>query len=183
MNVLILYTFGILAYPDEHQSIQAFRAAAPAVSAGIPTAPGMLKGMTNLFSTNGTAKEEVTEFGTPIRPYFYAPPQQTSGLVSLSAWSDPESAAAFSFHGEHGKAMKHRTEWFVQDHDWPSSVLWWTSDLDSVTWEVAELKLQELHAHGSSQSAFTFRSLHEATGKPTRLDNQRVKELASDGPD
>ncbi len=179
MSALVLHTFAILKHPAAHPASQAFQEAIPGVIASLPDAPGLLKSSANVFWPDGTSGSETTEFGSPVLPRFFELSQDRFGLTTLSAWSDAEAVAGFSFHGIHGEAMTHRNEWFRQEHFWPSSVMWWTNTIDEVTWEEADTKLGHLHENGPSSEAFTFKSLYSSAGEPVRMDTKRVKELGT----
>lgn len=177
MPILVLHTYGILEHPIDHPATQAFFAAVPDVQASRDDASGLLRGDTASFMPDGTPRREVSEFGPPITPEFFDPSKDRIALATLSAWTDPESAAGYSYHGTYGSAFKRRTEWFSQDHSWPSSVLWWTDDVGSIGWELANSKLAYLHKNGPSPEAFTFRSLYSDDGEQIRMNNERVKEI------
>ena len=91
MSALILHTFGILKHAAGHPASQA-------------------------FMPDGTCMSKETEFGIPPTPTFFEKDIDRYGLATLSAWTDIESAVGFSFHRAHGDAMKHRKDWFQQDH-------------------------------------------------------------------
>ena len=110
MSILILHTYGILQHPSDHPSTQDFIAAASGVHESAMSTSGLLKWATNTFQPDGTPMSDSTDCGAPVTPQFHNSSQERFGLVTLSAWTDPESAAAFSFQGAHGEAMKSRHE-------------------------------------------------------------------------
>lgn len=179
MSVLVLHTFGILEHPADHPASQAFQQAIPDVIASLSDTPGLLKSSVNFFWPDGTSGNETTEFGSPVTPRFFDLSEGRFALTTLSAWTEVEAAAGFSFQRTHGKAMENRTEWFRQEHFWPSSVLWWTDDMEAVTWEEGNMKLAYLHENGPSHAAFAFKSLYSSTGESVRMDAQRVKKLGT----
>ena len=120
MPNLVLHTFGILEHHIGHPASQTFVATSPGVVESTKSASGLLKSEVNTFEPVGTTMNEVSGFGTPVTPQFHDLSQDRYGLVTLSIWTDAESAAGFSYHGTHGAAMKRRTEWFNQDHSWPT---------------------------------------------------------------
>jgi hypothetical protein len=177
MPALVLHTFGILNNPGDHPSTLEFQQATPAVLSSIPGTSGLLKDAVNTFMPDGTSLTENRSFGVPVTPTFFETNSDRFGLTTLSVWDDIESAVGFSFHREHGEAMKKRKDWFQQEHTWPSSVMWWASDIDTVDWASADEKLVELNDHGPSPNAFTFQSLYSADGTQTKLDHERVQQL------
>ena len=177
MSLFVLHTYGILEHPDDHPATQAFFETTPAVLASRENAAGMLRGDTAAFTSDGRPRKETSEFGGLVTPHFYDSSVKRISLVTLSVWTDPESAAGYSYHGTHGDAFRKRSEWFRQDHPWPSSVLWWTDDIESVNWNTANEKLAHLDEHGASPEAFSFRSMYTSTGEETRMNNERVKEI------
>jgi hypothetical protein len=103
--------------------------------------------------------------------------QERTALATLSAWIDPQSATGYSFQGAHGGALKYRSEWFRQEHTWPTSLMWWTNDIESINWEVANAKIAQLDEHGPSPDAFSFKSMYTNSGEKIRMDNERVKDI------
>ncbi len=177
MAFFVLHTYGILEHPNDHPASQAFWAAVPDVQVGRENADGLLRGATIPFNIDGTPFRETTEFGVPVTPHFHDASQERTALATLSAWIDPESAAGYSFHGAHGGALKYRSEWFRQEHSWPSSVMWWTDDIESINWEVANAKIAQLDEHGPSPDAFSFKSMYTNSGEKIRMDNERMKDI------
>ncbi len=116
MSALILHTFGILKHATGHPASQAFMATSPGVTESVPGTPGLLKNSITSFMPDGTCMSEETEFVIPPTPTFFEKDIDRYGLATLSAWTDIESAVGFSFHRTHGDAMKHRKDWFQQDH-------------------------------------------------------------------
>ena len=57
--------------------------------------------------------------------------------------------------------------------------MWWTDDIESITWELANTKLAHLDKHGPSPDAFSFKEMYSSTGEKSRMDNQRVKNLGA----
>jgi hypothetical protein len=178
MSILVLHTYGILKHADDHPASQAFWDAVPEVQASRQNAPGLLLGATFATTHDGAPRSETSEFGATVSPVFHDSSQERAGLATLSAWSDPESAAGFSFHGAHGGAMKSRSEWFQQEHSWPSSVMWWVDDLELVTWEDANRRIVQLDENGPSAAAFSFKSMYSSSGEKVRMNNERVKEIS-----
>ena len=177
MAILVLHTYGILEHPDDHPVSQEFWQAVPDVRDSRENAEGLLRGDTTPFHLDGTPYKPDTEFGIPVTPEFFEESDERTALVTLSAWTDPESAAGYSYHGTHGGALKHRNDWFRQDHSWPTLVLWWADDIESINWEVANAKLAQLNNHGPSPGAFSFKSMFTSTGEQLRMNNERVKDI------
>lgn len=128
---------------------------------------------------DGTSSNLQTPFGAPVLPTFFNTDDQRVGLATLSAWDSIEFAVGYSFHREHGHALKQRKEWFEQVHTWPSSVMWWEDDFEKVDWLMANEKLAELDQNGATASSFNFQSLYNNEGAPTKLDQTRVRDLRS----
>jgi len=177
MSILVLHTYGFLERPVGHPATEAFWAAVPEVQMSRENAPGLLRGTAIAFTPDGDPLREDNVFGPNVTPQFHDSSRERISLATLSAWADPESAASYSFHGPHGAAMKNRNEWFRQDHSWPTSVMWWTDDLESVNWVEANARLAQLDADGPTPEAFSFRSMFSSGGEKMRMDNERVKEL------
>jgi hypothetical protein len=88
--------------------------------------------------------------------------------MTLSLWRDLESVAAFAYHGAHREALSRREDWF-DSGPWPSYAAWWVSGDHRPIWSEAVDRVDHLHDHGSTRTAFTFRQPFDSTGAAVRM--------------
>ena len=93
--------------------------------------------------------------------------------MTLSLWRDLESVAAFAYRGLHAESLSRRGDWFERG-PWPSFVAWWVDEQHQPTWAEAVERVDRLHAQGSTPAAFNFKQPFDSSGKPTKLDRQRI---------
>lgn len=77
-------------------------------------------------------------------------------LVNLSVWKNIDSLFDFVYRSNHAKIMSRRKEWFDRLRD-AYTVLWWVPAGHLPTPEQAKGKLDQLHTHGPTPDAFTFK--------------------------
>jgi hypothetical protein len=97
--------------------------------------------------------------------------------ATLSLWDRLEAVAAFAYHGAHGEAMKHRREWFTEIR--PNHCAWWVADGHQPDFAEAAERYGILAKDGSTPVAFDLRAPFDAAGGPTKVDADRVRELAA----
>ena len=112
---------------------------------------------------------------TAVAPFYEGYPFVAT---TLSFWKGLESVAAFSYRGLHGDALKRRSEWFAVT-EYPVYVAWWVEDGQTLpTWEEACRRLVLLHENGPSPEAFNFKSSFDESGKPVKLDRDKMTEYS-----
>jgi hypothetical protein len=92
----------------------------------------------------------------------------TQFAMTLSLWCDLESVAAFAYHGVHREALSLRADWFDRG-PWPSYVAWWVDGERRPDWREAVDRIDHLHDHGPTPTAFTFRQPFDSAGAPARM--------------
>lgn len=92
----------------------------------------------------------------------------TQLAMTLSLWRDLESVAAFAYHGLHREALSKREDWF-EAGPWPPYAAWWVDERHTPDWREAVDRIDHLHAHGSTPTAFSFRQPFDPTGAPARM--------------
>lgn len=92
----------------------------------------------------------------------------TQLAMTLSLWRDLESVAAFAYHGVHREALSRREDW-VDAGPWPSYAAWWVDQAHRPNWSEAVERIDHLHVHGSTPTAFTFLKPFDALGEPARI--------------
>lgn len=96
----------------------------------------------------------------------------TQFAMTLSLWRDLESVAAFAYHGAHREAMSKRADWF-ESGPWPTYVAWWIHGDHRPDWREAVDRVDHLHEHGSTATAFSFRQPFDPAGAPVRMKAPR----------
>lgn len=96
----------------------------------------------------------------------------TQLAMTLSLWRDLESVAAFAYHGLHREALSQREAWF-DSGSWPSYAAWWVDEQHRPNWSEAVERIDHLHLHGPTPTAFSFRKPFDPTGEPLRLKAPR----------
>jgi hypothetical protein len=76
-------------------------------------------------------------------------------LLNLSIWESVEDLEAFTYHGEHGRVMQRRAEWFEQSEA-ANYVLYWAPAGQIPTEAEVKRHLDYLLEHGPTPFAFTF---------------------------
>ena len=84
---------------------------------------------------------------------------------TVSLWRDLPSVYRFVYSGLHKKALAGRQQWFLKP-EWPGYAMWWVADDHVPTWPEACERLEHLHDHGSTPTAFDFRRPFLERGEP-----------------
>jgi hypothetical protein len=166
-------TVGILREAVGHSQVQGF----------VDRIPGVYGAAD---SSDGFHARSIRDVGTWLHSWgevrlpacYPAPPEETQIAMTLSLWRDLESVAAFTYHGEHGEALRNRREWFVK-YDLPVYVAWWVLDDQPIEWKDGNARLEHLQANGSTAFAFDFARPFDADGNECRLDRESVKAKAA----
>ena len=170
---LAFLTIGVLHEPLGHPRVQGFLDRIPAVFAAAEASSGFVD------RASGALTGEEHRWGDPITPRcIELSPNSMQVPASLSIWDDLESVAAYAYRGAHGEAMSKRKEWFA-DRDIPSYVAWWVEDDHRITWPEACDRLDHLHEHGPTATAFNFTAPFDPSGQPTRINPTLVRERSA----
>jgi hypothetical protein len=169
---LAFFTVGIFHEPVGHPRVQGFLDRTPGVYAAADSSAGFhARSIRNLE----TWKHSWGEIVVPeCYPKVDNPDQYA---MTLSLWDDLESVAAFAYKGRHGEALAYRKDW-IPTLGLPTYVAWWVSADHQVNWKEAAERLDHLHLHGSSPSAFNFKSPFDAGGNPVRFDQWAMQAQA-----
>jgi hypothetical protein len=172
MPRLAFYTFGNTTAPFGTGVMEGFRAALPVVF-------GAAEGSDGFIAHAHTAKPEPTRssFGQVFGPWgaFVLPrsydggeaPGTVSQASTLSLWRGIDAVRRFAYGGAHRDALDRRGEW-CRRPGWPGYVTWWVADDHTPTWAEACRKLEMLHDHGPTPSAFGFGTPFDPEGRPLR---------------
>jgi hypothetical protein len=118
-------------------------------------------------------------WGLHVSPRFIQGSGFDSAPSSLSLWADIESLMAFSYNGVHADALKHGRNWNIKPN-WPPLVLWWLAEHRIPDWSDGVERLEHLHDHGPSASAFTFKEPFTADGEAYAIDRDKVRRIAEE---
>jgi hypothetical protein len=166
-------TVGILRKPVGDAEVQGFVDRLPGVYVASDTSEGF---HARSIRDVGTW---LHSWGPVELPACYpAPPEAEQIAMTLSLWEDLESVAAFTYHGPHGEALAKRREWF-EKHQLPGYVAWWVDGDGPITWKEGNARLEHLHRHGPTATAFDFALPFDAEGKGCRLDREALKAKAA----
>ncbi|MBO9567422.1 MAG: DUF3291 domain-containing protein [Cellulomonas iranensis] len=166
-------TFAILKRPYGDPVVQGFDDLTPSTFAQAEGSPGFVarakespdqSHLTNFSRDWG-------EWGRFEVPRFYTggrTDDTDSRASTLSLWTDLESVFAFVYSGTHRTALAQRHAWFLKP-EWPTYAVWWVGDDEIPTWADACARLEHLHEHGPTPSAFTLRTAFAADGTPVRV--------------
>lgn len=80
-------------------------------------------------------------------------------IINLSVWESVDALKRYAYGRGHATALKHRHEWFEPIQNFLA--LWWVPAGRRPSVDEAKQRLAHLEAHGPSQFAFTFKTLHE----------------------
>ena len=157
---IAFFTFGVLKEPFGHEAVQGF----------IDRIAGVydhMDGSDGFFARSQRDVETWEHSWGPMVIPKCAP--EGMGLdriaMTLSAWRDMKSVAAFAYRGAHGEAVSKRAEWFLPGA-WPVYAAWWIDADHTPRWPEAVERFDHLHQHGPSPTAFTFRQAFDPDGQP-----------------
>lgn len=171
--VLALYTFGMFIRPSDDPANDDFHAINDPIMALADTAHGMI-------ARSGYASDPgPSPWGAEVYPAFYQERGDGWSPATLSLWTDIEALFAFTYSGQHAKAMARGREWF-QHPDWPPLVMWWHHGDTPPQWAEGVRRHQMLHDNGPTAEAFTFKRAFDPVGQTTKMDKARVQRLMAD---
>lgn len=92
---------------------------------------------------------------TYLRPY-----DDDRILFNLSVWESIEHLKNYVYRSAHAELIKERKQWF-EHFEAAYMALWWIPAGHVPGVDEAKKRLEHFDAHGPSQFAFTFRSIHQ----------------------
>ena len=84
-------------------------------------------------------------------------------IVNLTVWESIDALADFTYRSRHIELLRRRREFFETPTQ-PIVCLWWIPEGTIPTVQEAIARLEHLHAHGPTPTAFTFRHRFEPSG-------------------
>ena len=92
---------------------------------------------------------------TYLRPY-----EDDRILFNLSVWETVDALKQYVYRTAHAELLRDRRNWFEQfAGNWLA--MWWVPEGHIPGIDEAKTRLAHLEAHGPSQFAFTFKTIHE----------------------
>ena len=146
---------GRIREPLEHARMQGFVSRLADLNALADRSPGFVW---RLQTTEGDA--------TYFRPY-----NDDRILVNLSVWESIETLRAYVYGTAHAELLKQRREWF-EHFSTAYLALWWVRAGHRPDVEEGKARLAHLDAHGPTNVAFTFKSIHQPENEELRMRNE-----------
>jgi hypothetical protein len=131
---------GRMKAPIDDPIMEGFRSQLDPINALADKSPGFVW---RLQTEEGNA--------TAIRPY-----DDERMAINMSVWESLEALQAFVYKSAHVGPLRDRREWF-EPMAGPILAMWWIPAGHIPTVAEAKARLQDLHEHGPSAEAFTFR--------------------------
>jgi hypothetical protein len=135
---------GRIREPLEHPQMQGFVSRLADLNALADASPGFVW---RLQTPAGDA--------TYFRPY-----DDDRILVNLSVWESIETLRAYVYGTPHAELLKQRREWF-EHFSSAYLALWWVPAGHRPDVDEGKARLAHLEAHGPTNVAFTFTSIHQ----------------------
>jgi len=95
---------------------------------------------------------------------------------TLSLWRDLHAVWSFAYRGAHHRAALKRSDHWFGKQDWPIFVAWWVGAAHQPTWPEACARLEHLHDHGPTPTAFSFKSAFDVEGNSCRPNARLILE-------
>lgn len=88
-------------------------------------------------------------------------------VLTLTVWNSLQSLFKFTYSGNHMQALRDRNKWMesYQDKHQPY-VVWWTENLNDVSWEEAFKRYDYYIQNGPTPFAFNFKNAFDEKGEP-----------------
>ena len=80
-------------------------------------------------------------------------------LVNMSVWTSIDALKEYVYKTAHAEVLRRRRDWF-ENFDGAYLAMWWVPEGHVPTIEEAKERLEHLEAHGPTDFAFTFRTIH-----------------------
>jgi len=154
MAMVAIYTVGRLKHPYDHPASREFYRVGNDVFRQAIKSGQLIED----FSPVGvTIPEEIKKGeGVPV--------------ITLTVWNNLHSLIKFTYSGNHKQALRDRNKWMesYQDKHQPY-VVWWTENLNDVSWEEAFKRYDYYIQNGSTPYAFHFKNAYDEKGEPISL--------------
>ncbi|GGI13958.1 DUF3291 domain-containing protein [Gottfriedia solisilvae] len=88
-------------------------------------------------------------------------------VLTLTVWNSLQSLFKFTYSGNHMQALRDRNKWMESYQDKHQAyVVWWTENLNDVSWEEAFKRYDYYIQNGPSPFAFNFKNAFDEKGEP-----------------
>lgn len=166
-------TFAIMKGPYGSEVVRGFEERTPSVFAAAEQSDGFIARAHELDDRTDltNAEREWGAWGPFVTPRFYEGGHTLatdSRASTASLWRDLASVHRFAYGGVHREALAGRQQWFLRP-EWPTYAIWWVDDDHVPSWREACDRLEHLHDHGSTPTAFDFRHPFDEHGVPVRV--------------
>ena len=104
-------------------------------------------------------KDEASNNAASFNPY-----DDEQLIINISVWEDIPSLEQFTYLTFHSSLIRRRKEWFAK-YGKAHYALWWIPKGETPSIETAAHRLHHLQEHGSSPTAFTFKTVFEGPVK------------------
>lgn len=150
MALVSIYTVGRLKHPYDHPASRNFFKVGDEVFRQA-TKSGQL---VEAFSSDGVSipEESIKGEGYPV--------------ITLTVWRNLQSLFRFTYSDQHRQALRDKSKWmeaYQEKH--LSYVVWWTENLNDVSWEEAFNRYSYYIQHGSTPFAFDFKQAYDEKGE------------------
>lgn len=166
-------TYGDLHEPIPHPRVLGFMERADGVFTAAENTPGHIATADMVSFVEGTRidRQDWAKWAPYRAPSYYPGSLEIGKRTSaqtLSLWQDLDSVYGFAYSGLHMEALRKRKEWF-KPRVGPAYVAWWVIDDHAPSWDEACSRIEHLHEHGSTPSAFDFRGAFDSEGEAVVL--------------
>jgi hypothetical protein len=148
MGRLAVYTIGVLKEAWGHPSLSGFGPLSLDIFRTARGAEGFLE-----------LREDIISL-----PRWVAKEDRSKALSTLSVWRSLEDLYAFAYWGDHGTGYQRRRDWFTEVK-YPIFVLWWMTDGEQLDDAEAVRRIEFLHEHGPTPTAFTLKVPFSPSGE------------------
>ncbi|WP_163103516.1 DUF3291 domain-containing protein [Peribacillus alkalitolerans] len=149
MALVSIYTVGRLSQPYDHPATRDFFQVGNEVFRQASKSGHLIEA----FSSNGVSfPEAIKGEGLPI--------------LTLTVWKNLQSLYHFTYSGKHKQALRDRSKWmepYQEKH--LSYVVWWTEEVNDVSWEEAFERYNYYILHGPTPFAFDFKHAFDEKGE------------------
>lgn len=150
MAFIAIYTIGRLKHPYDHPSAREFFEKGYKVFYQAEKSGDLIAD----FSQNPVTFPEETVVG------------EGAPILTLTVWRSLQSLYGFTYSGQHKQALRDRNKWIDHHPDkQPTYVLWWTENVNDVSWEEASKRYSYYLQHGSTPFAFDFKQAFDDSGE------------------
>jgi hypothetical protein len=149
MALVSIYTVGKLNHPYDHPKSREFYEMGYKVMRQAYVSGHLVEE----FSSDGVSfPEEAKGKGYPVQ--------------TLTIWKSLQSLYRFTYSGKHSQALRNRNSWMEADQEKHLSyVVWWTENVEDVSWEEAFKRYTYYIQNGPTPFAFDLKLAFDEKGE------------------